>query len=719
MNVTASGRATLVWAFAPALIAAILVLRPLLAMRGIPAFVHDWSWPPDADAAWSVVRDAVHPLIAGNFGQPNVYIGGTPAEFVIALVIGIFGSILGLKVLAIGLVLLASLGTFAFAKRTGATSPVAAAAALVFSASPVVANQFAAGHLGDLFGYAMLPFVAVCGLSLARGEHRRVAALGLLVAVQLSLKQQQYAIFDALVLAAFVPFAVDARGRWCATIAAFLALLAAPYEVALALFGHPLAAFGFQLTNLLYERANSGAFWPSHIGAAYVRAYDTGAGAVAIWLRAIGGIGLWMFALWNAVTRRYALALLALAIGTAWICAGVNGPLWPVMAAAFERVPQLSLFRELYHFSSLLLFALAALLALARGGRATVAVGAVALFFALPQLSGAFWELSASYDPSEVAAIAQVASADRSDGYVLYWPLLQPLGERIGTSGADPDAFPIGSHPSLSEFTIQQPLAQLDALLCDPHVDGPALLAHLGVRYVVVRPGWSSYYWQALEPSVRAYVAKHRAGACAAPLAFAHLRTVWSGPTHALLVVDDPAPRSADPPTDAIYRLELDRPFAPSELTPDPRSAWVDASRWQWWDPSFLGPVNPGIFSTGGTPFTLPPRSGPVYLVLNAPAGATLEGDKQGRIPPAPGYRAVALPESVVSVVSRGPAVLSGYIRSPQAVVRRLPAFTSAPPLGFLPGAGLIVQYACWFAGALAFLTLAWLGLRSARKAIA
>ncbi len=691
------------------------MLRPLVATHGIPAFVHDWSWPPDPEAAWGLFRDTLHPYLANNFGQTNFYVGSAPQALTIALAIGAFGSVAGLKALAIAIAPTAAIGAFAFARRVGASLAVAAASSLAYAASPVVANQFAAGHIGDLFGYAMLPLVAICGLELARGGNRRIAALGLLVAVQLSIGQLQYAVFDGLVLAAFVPFATDVRGRWIVVAAALLAPLASPLAVALALFAHPLAALSFERTNLLYEQANSGAFWASHIGASYIRDYESGAGRIALVARAIGGLGLWAFALWNAFARRKAIALLALAIGAAWICAGANGPLWFALSAAFVRVPQLAVFRELYHFSAPLLLALTALVALTRGARATIGVCIAAVLFVAPQASGSFWELSRSYDPAEIATIARIVDADRSGGYVLYWPVLQPLGERVDASGADPDAFPIGTHAPLSEFTIHQPLVQVAALLCARDVDAQALLARFGIRYVIVRPHWRSYYRETLEPSLRALVAGRGGGDCAAPAALAHLRTAWSGPTHALMVVSDPAPLGTAS-TAPLYRLGLDRPFVPSELTPDPRTAWVDASRWQWWDPTFGGPVDPGVFSLGGTPFVLPPHPGITYLILNAPAGATLEGDKDRTIPPEPGYRAVVLPESAVRILSPGPTILSGYASDPRAVERRALAFAPRPSFGAPVTTGMILQYVAWCAGVLALVALAWSGLSAVRR---
>ena len=140
-----------------------LVLRPLWVMHGIPAFNHDWSWPPDRIQAWSQFRDAASPFTHNNFGQFNFYIGSAPYALVIAIAVQLFGAALGVKVLASLLVFGAVLAAFAFARRLGATTVVGASCALFYAASPVVSNELAAGHLAYLAGYAALPVVALCG----------------------------------------------------------------------------------------------------------------------------------------------------------------------------------------------------------------------------------------------------------------------------------------------------------------------------------------------------------------------------------------------------------------------------------------------------------------------------------------------------------------------------------------------------------------------------
>ena len=75
-----------------------LVLRPLWAMHGIPAFNHDWSWPPDRIQAWSQFRDAISPFTRNNFGQFNFYIGSAPSSLAAALAVQMFGAQLGVVV---------------------------------------------------------------------------------------------------------------------------------------------------------------------------------------------------------------------------------------------------------------------------------------------------------------------------------------------------------------------------------------------------------------------------------------------------------------------------------------------------------------------------------------------------------------------------------------------------------------------------------------------
>jgi len=645
-----------------------LLLRPLWMMHGVPAFNHDWSWPPDQIQAWSQFRDSISPFTRNNFGQFNFYIGSAPSVLAVALAVQVFGAQLGVKVLASLLVFATLLGAFGLAKRLGATPLIGASCALMYAASPVVGNEMAAGHLAYMFGYAALPIVTLSALQLALGSQRALAALALVAVVPFSIAQPQFIIFDALVILLVVPSARTGQDRLVLVLAALAILCASPYELGLALFNHPLTALSVDRVNLHWEMANSSTLKGAYIGSVYVRPYDAGVPAVLLTVRAAAGALLWLIAIVSVVRTRRWSTFLALSLLAAWVSAGSNGPLWKVMSFAFVHVPQLAVFRELYHFSGLVMLGLLTLCALSRSRPMTWMLPVAAVLFALPQLTGEFWRLVGTYDTAEIAAVAQIVNADRGTDSVLFWPLLQPLGASAAMAGTDPDAFPIGSHASLSEFVPLQPLSQLGAQLCDSKRDSQRILAQFGVRYVVVRPTWQSFYDEKLESRLRDLTVGRDRQSCAGDRLLRGLHVVWRGASHTLALVATPKPLISGTFSDPVWRLPIERALETSVLTPDPRLGWVDGNRWQWWDPSFSGPVNPGIFSLGHVAYELPPHSGGMQLIANAPGGLLFTGNSvRYAVRGAHGFRAVPIPEGASNVTATAPAMLAGLASTSRA----------------------------------------------------
>jgi len=661
----APSRAYVVTCIAGGAIIAWLLLRPLWTMHGVPAFNHDWSWPPDRIQAWSQFRDSIAPFTRNNFGQFNFYIGSAPSVLAAVLAIQVFGASVGIKVLASLLVLGAVLAAFGLARRLGAEPVVAGSCALVYGASPVVANELAAGHLAYLFGYAALPIIALSGMRLASGSQWKVAALALLLVVPFSIAQPQFIVFDALVILLFVPWARNRRSTLVLVIAALAILCSAPYEIGLSLFGHPLSALSSDRTNLHWEMANSSTLWGAYIGSGYVRPYDATDSAALLASRAAAGVLLWSIAIVNVIRSRRWVPFFVLSLLASWLSAGLNGPLWRAMKFAFIFVPQLAVFRELYHFSGLVMLGLLTLCALSRSRPMTWILPFAAVLFALPQLTGEFWRFVGTYDPAEITTIARIVNVDRRTDSILFWPLLQPLGPSAALAGSDPDAYPIGSHASLAEFVPIQPLSQLGVLLCDPKRDPQRTLARFGVRYVVVRPAWRSLYDERLEAELRDLVVGRDPQNCAGDRVLRGLHVVWRGASHTLATVEAPKPLVGGTLSDPVWRLPIERALEANVRTPDPRRGWVDGNRWQWWDPSFAGPVNPGLFSLGRIPYELPPRSGDMRLIVNAPGGLIFSGDSLRTVlGGARGFRAVSIPKNASVVTSPAAAMLAGLART-------------------------------------------------------
>jgi hypothetical protein len=631
-------------------LAAALILRPLLQLSGLPAFNHDWSWPPSGVQAYTLLHDSMQPYSHNNFGSANYSIVTAPLWAANALATFLFGVVAGLKLLLFVILFFAGCSAAFFVRQLGGGRLAQTVGAIFYAGSPIVANELAAGHVAYLLGYAALPAVAACASILSQ-RWSVTAALALAALFPLTQAQPQFAFFYAVVC---VLAALCAQRRSFALIlaaAAVVALLASPYEAALALFGHSAQSLSFDQTNIHWVATNSAPLLRSFTASGYAGNYDLAAGGRLIALRAIAGAALWILAVVLLATSRTSFARAVIVAGfiAALIVAGTNGPFAPILVFLFSHVPAAALFRELYHCAGFVVLALLAALALTRGPRMTLAAAALALIFALPQYTGSFWGFVRSYDPHEMQTVADRIAADPGSGNVLFLPLLQPLGPAGGSAGSDPDAFAIGAHPAIWEFIPRQPMSQIDALLRYRPADVRSILRDFGVRYVVMRPGWRSHYFERAEPALRKIFASHPPPAEQPAQVARALKIELRLSAHELASIPNAKPRVSTALSNLVYRLPLALQFSPNVLTPDPSKAWAGADRWQWWNQSFLGPVNPGVFSLGGVAFELP-----------RPVADGVVANLSG------GYAVVRLSQNTRSVVPGKPSILSGYGRLPQ-----------------------------------------------------
>ena len=641
-------------------LAAAIILRPLLQLAGLPAFNHDWSWPPSGVQAYTLLHDSMQPFSHNNFGSANYSIITAPLWAANALATFLFGVVAGLKLLLLGILVFAGCSAAFFVRQLGGGRLLQTAGAIFYAGSPIVANELAAGHVAYLLGYAALPAVAACAAILSQ-RWSLPAALALAALFPLTEAQPQFAFFYAAVCALGALCAQRRRFALVLAGAAVAALFASPYEAALALFGHSAQSLSSDQTNIHWVATNSAPLLRSFTASGYDGNYDLAAGGALIALRAVAGAALWILAVVLLATSRanFARALVAAGIVGALVVAGTNGPFAPILVFLFSHVPAAALFRELYHCAVFVVLALVAALALTRGRRMTLAAAALAFIFALPQFTGSFWGFVRAYDPHEMQTVADRIAADPGDGGVLFLPLLQPLGPAGGPAGTDPDAFAIGTHPAVFEFIARQPMSQIDALLRYRPADARTILRDFGVRYVVMRPGWRSHYFERAEPALRKIFASHPPPAEQPVRLEIELRL----PAHELASIANAKPRISAAFSNILYRLPLALPFSPNVLTPDPSKGWVDADRWQWWNQSFLGPVNPGVFSLGGVAFELP-----------HPIAAGAVANLSGR------YAVMHLSRNARSVIASEPSILSGY--------GRLPRFSVAAPCGVISRSG-------------------------------
>lgn len=647
---------------AVSVIAAVLLIRPLLMHAGLPGFNQDWSWPPSIQQAITMFAASTRPYLSNDYGGPNFYIGGAGFWAATALFSSLFGVETGLRVLLFVLLLLAFGGAFVLTRYLGAGYIAAGPIALAFAASPVVGNELAAGHMAYLLGYACLPWVFFCALLVAKEDRPLRGLLGIAVIVPISIAQPQFAAFNALLCGAALPFARDWR-RICLVLGcAFYAVAASPYALALAIFAHPVRSLSVDQTNLHWEAANSTPLGQAFLAAGYPPGYDLLAPRVLLMARIIGAGLFWVLALAGVMYRPRLSVVFACAVAATLACAGVNGPLAGLLDWTFTHIPAMALFRELYHFSGLAVVALCICASAVRwryaGGIAVVA----AVAYAAAQLTGGFWGAVKFYDPRPIQEVARTIAADRTGGYVLFLPLLQPMGAPGRHFGADVQAFSIGDHPALSEFVPVQPLSQIDFLLRRHTPDPTALLRDLGVRYVVLRPGWRSAYFTRMEPSLRKLVRSHGVPPEDLTWVQRHLHIVLRARGIVVARIDGPSGVVRDrvhPDAVPLYRLPIQTRPEQSVATADPRSGWIPGTAWQWWSPAFSGPVNPGIFSIG-VPWHLG-REARGALLLDAPGGGRLKmGRHLAPVAASQRFHAVGKPGVPSIFYPRGAAMIAG-----------------------------------------------------------
>ncbi|MBV9276851.1 MAG: hypothetical protein JOZ97_01300, partial [Candidatus Eremiobacteraeota bacterium] len=178
----------------------VLVVLPLLG-PGLPAYQHDWSWPFSRASVITGVIGHLSLWNSSGLGGSNALASANPLLPIFALLGLVVGAVPSGKLVLLGCVVLAALGTAWCARRDFAASPAGATlAALAYVSSPVVLNKVAAGHVGYWCAYALLPWIFErTRASIAYGSHRYVT-LGLLCA--LSTLQPQFALFSLIVVAA-------------------------------------------------------------------------------------------------------------------------------------------------------------------------------------------------------------------------------------------------------------------------------------------------------------------------------------------------------------------------------------------------------------------------------------------------------------------------------------------------------------------------------------
>ncbi len=566
---------------------AIILLLPVLR-AGVPAYIQDWTWPPDAAGLHAQLLQGWEPWLDDGLGRPNPFPTALPYFLAMAWATPVLAPRVEL-----GLLLMVTFaGAFAaatvYARRTFGLTWGAYVCGAIYLAGPLVLTKLIAGHLPYLQAYAAFPLFA---LALHEGAaSRRWCAAGALAAGITGL-QAQFLGFDvayalvALAFGAAAPRAVLGVG-----------LLSVPLLLP-TLLGPTLNAHGGdgilaqQRAVIAWERVQSSDLWAAVTGLGYFTRYVPRLDPTRlVMLLAV----IPVLALRGAIAERAApaaRALVTIAVCGWLVVIGFNGPLAPILDALFTNVTAASLYRELFDASVLVWFPVAVLAAAGMErlpplvAATCAAVAAVAL---VPVWAGYSVYFAAPPSSAELTEVSALISGDAAPpGRVVWWPSLQPIapvGRREG--GIDPLArTPLGTDLPLYEY---QPLG-IDgyAVSLAANGDWPAAapqFAWLGVRYVVVRDDLASLASgrpRAATPPGDALVRVGNRG----PF------TVYRVPNVRPLITVEPATADGDP--------SLNR-FAASSSEAIPRADWIVAAFPYLWHSPAVASCGPGSVIGGG-----------------------------------------------------------------------------------------------------------------------
>ncbi len=459
--------------------------------------------------------------------------GGLPFDIVASTLVRVLGTPGSWVVPA----LVFPLAAGAIARLVGGSLLTRLAAALLYCVNPFVFERLYAGQLAVLLGYALIPYALLALLAAAKGEPPWRAALwaALLVGItehfawilvpvavavvavapsrgRASLRVLGAGIAGAA-MSAYVVLGPLVAGATPAGRAGQLAAYRTASDPSLGLFANVAGLYGFWRQGPV-EPKDLISGWPALLAAILVV-------AVYGYVRAL-----------HDPARRHLAGALLLAGGLGYLLAlGSQGPTGAIFSWAYFHVPGFVVMREPEKFSVLVALAYApgfgwgvdALASLARKarGRALAYGLALALPFAYtPNLvAGLDGQVAASHYPASWHEAARLVAGDASV-LVLPWHEYMSLpfaGSRaVANSAADVYPAPVISGddpgpgyafaaPSRRGAFISSLVARASSAQRPEVQDAGALLAPLGVRYVVLEKvaDWRSYAWLGHQSDLR------------------------------------------------------------------------------------------------------------------------------------------------------------------------------------------------------------------------
>jgi hypothetical protein len=526
------------------LLLAVLALAPVLLSRGY-VLVGDMTFVPRQPwrSAWLGLDGSVPRAV--------------PADALVSLLSHVLPADVLQKVVLLGSLLLAGLGTVRLVRSLlGSTAVIApAGAAVLYVWNPFVLERLAIGHWGLLVGYAALPWVADAAVALRRGGTRAWSLVpGLAAAAFASPTGGVAALLVALVLVV-----ERARPRQAASVLGLGVVLNLPWLLPALLASatttdpggvDAFAARSDSPLGLLGSLLTFGGIWkqsivPGERGSWFLVAIAlvvslAGGTALLVRSRRSGGVrSAEVRGADPAPCRR--LLLLAL-VGLVLAALPTTGPGRDLVRALVEHVPGAGLLRDSQKWLLLLVLPVCVGVGLAldggrtwlerRGALSRGLLGAVALapVVLLPSLAwGIAGDLQPVSYPAEWAQVREVLEAQPSSDRVTAvfpWSAYRRLAFNDDRAALDPalryfpgdvltdDALPVGR----STVAGEDPAAARISAALDSSAPLRPVLAGAGVRYVLIERGGT-------DPS-----------AVAAYTAAAGARTLHDGP--GLLLLD-------------------------------------------------------------------------------------------------------------------------------------------------------------------------------------
>jgi hypothetical protein len=488
-------------------------LHWILFSDAVPVLRHDWTWPVSSLELRDLGTLATESWVPDGLGSPKAFPTLYVMDVPLAFLARAFDAHAVLMFALLATALLAGLGLTLLLHRTFGIGLAATLAAIVaYVGSPFAFDELVAGHLPNLLGFALLPFVPLGAVALAGAafaDRRAVAALGLGLGlvVALSAAQIQYVVFDAAAGAlAFLARPVP-RGRVALAACTAALVVAAAHGQSFAHLiapgAHGARAAGASPLEWFFTLSKPAP--PTLAQSGYIGGYaDANRLLPPSAQIAVLSTAAWFvagFAL--ARGRRAGIFFVALLLAGVVGATGVYGP-FAALKLVLTNVRAMTALREAYNWQCLTTLGIVGCLALAleasvlgsartarwaaRGVRS--ASWALVLIGAYATLSGASaQELHVKVEgPGEAAARAVIA-ADPSDARVAMLPLIEPIRQDGFTyGGSEPYWAGFGGHPVVTEFDPDPAFATAALLLDEPDPEpGLRLLGRLGVKYLVFR----------------------------------------------------------------------------------------------------------------------------------------------------------------------------------------------------------------------------------------